>query len=202
MVRHMSATDSDMDKSEGERSSFLPPSSNLLTRRNLGVACVVATCIIVGCVAAFTNDDDQHYVFRFSDTAGRIAREPTAEGSRLGVFVGYGQSNSDCCGSDPNPTLAHGDSIFNYHADGDGATYVYREPMLGAFCPLSCPYGKIGNALIESGLYDEVVFATAGMPGAPIALINGEDPAAPYFDYLVNTYQGMAERYGKVDGIL
>ncbi|GMH72450.1 hypothetical protein TL16_g05918 [Triparma laevis f. inornata] len=139
---------------------------------------------------------------RFSDVGSRTVREPTAVGDRLGVFVGYGQSNSDCCGSGPNPEVLSGNSIFNFYAGSNGSTFEYEEPMLGAYCRGSCPYLKVGNGLIEAGGFDEVVFSTAGMPGAPLGSLNGGLEEYPWFGFLVESYLGMKEKYGKVDGIL
>ena len=162
----------------------------------------------VACLYAFTDILNPYNTLfgtgeRVVDTGSRISREPTASGAELGVFAGYGQSNSDCCGSGPNPSsVEHSHKIFNFFTGANTTTFEYKEPMLGAFCHGSCPYLKIGNELIDAGMYDEVVFSTSGMPGAPLSMINGDEPAFPYFSYLVETYKGMLAKYGKVDGIL
>ena len=155
------------------------------------------------CLYVFTDvlkKDNHHFTgSRTSDISTRTLSEPSASGDRLGVFVGYGQSNSDCCGSSPNPSVSHLGKIYNFFNDD---TFEYKEPMLGAFCDGSCPYLKIGNELIEKGVYDEVVFSTSGMPGASLSMINGDYPAYPFFPFFVETYKGMLSKYGKVDGIL
>eukprot|EP00519_Triparma_laevis_P004898 CAMPEP_0182507098 /NCGR_PEP_ID=MMETSP1321-20130603/22484_1 /TAXON_ID=91990 /ORGANISM="Bolidomonas sp., Strain RCC1657" /LENGTH=216 /DNA_ID=CAMNT_0024712937 /DNA_START=87 /DNA_END=734 /DNA_ORIENTATION=- len=177
------------------------------------VLIAIAVVLLVGgltvaCLYAFTDvlnnpfNPLQGTGSRFDDIGSRAVKEPGASGDRLGVFAGYGQSNSDCCGSGPNPEVEHADKIFNFFAGANEVTFEYKEPMLGAFCAGSCPYLKIGNELIDAGLYDEVVFSTSGMPGASLSMINGDDPAFPYFAFLVETYKGMLSKYGKVDGIL
>lgn len=128
----------------------------------------------------------------------------TASADNLGVFIGYGQSNSDCCGSS-GYVLSHPTNLFQFsigeHASNQ--TWRYREPMLGAFCGGGCPYGPIGDELITNGSYAQVVFATAGMPGASIDMLNrNHDASHTYFEYLVQTYRAMFRTYGKIDGIL
>jgi len=54
--------------------------------------------------------------------------ERNVSGSRVGIFVAYGQSNSDCFGS-TGYTTKHPGRVLQFF---DGKTYEYKEPMLGA----------------------------------------------------------------------
>lgn len=73
--------------------------------------------------------------------------------------------------------------------------------MLGAVCDRSCPYSEIGAQLLDSGKYDQVVFATAGKPTSTLKEISGPNGNG-VFEKLVETYLSMREKYGKVDGVL
>jgi hypothetical protein len=141
---------------------------------------------------------------RLADVDGADQANVTSAGERLGVFIGYGQSNSDCCGEDPGQKTKHEANHFMHYA---GESYTYQEPMLGAFCRGSCPYSEIGAQLLDSGKYDQVVFATAGLPGAALKVISGPGLFGDVhdyevFEYFVATFESMRAKYGKVDGVL
>ena len=124
----------------------------------------------------------------------------TAQGDYLGVFIGYGQSNSDCCGEEPGVTISNKKNQFMHF---DNETYVYEEPMLGAYCRGSCPYSSIGKVLLENGKYTQVVFATTGLPGASLKTLSGSaHDGYKSFEYFIKTYKEMKLKYGKVDGVL
>ena len=131
---------------------------------------------------------------RFNDTSN-LNQVQIVNRSSVGVFIGYGQSNSDCCGL-TGYVLRHPDKVFQF---GQNATWTYNDPMLGAFCYLGCAYGPIGDRLIDLGRYEQTVFATTGMPGAELSMLNQGDA---YFGYLVQTYKEMNDTFGKVDGVL
>ena len=138
-----------------------------------------------------------------------ILQSPTAPSSRLGVYIGYGQSNSDCSCS-LGYKVTHADDIFQYYAGrsiGVGTmqrpvneTYLYSEPMLGATMPFGCVYGPLGDMLINRGMHDQVVFATCGLGGSPLSGL--AFPETEPFRFLVATYKGLLSKFGHVDGIL
>lgn len=117
----------------------------------------------------------------------------------LTVYVGYGQSNSDCCAQRATETPDYED-IYQYAYNN---TYPYSDPMVGAYCDGGCVYGYLGRALRSGrrgGATARHVFATAGVPGATLeALTNTRKH--PY-QYLVATYNTMLSRFQRVDGIL
>eukprot|EP00938_MAST-03A_sp_MAST-3A-sp1_P001533 g1533.t1 len=160
-----------------------------------GIVCLV--CILVGSlVTYFTLESSGSFskVGRFNDTSN-LNQVQIVNRSNLGVFIGYGQSNSDCCGL-TGYVLRHPDTVFQF---GQNKTWTYNDPMLGAWCHLGCVYGPIGDRLIDLGRFEKTVFATTGMPGAQLSMLNQGDA---YFGYLVKTYKEMNDTFGKVDGVL
>ncbi len=72
------------------------------------------------------------------------------------------------------------------------------NPSLGGTGTGGSVWGMVGDKLIEKGVYNEVIFSNCGWGGTTInELKEGE-----IFDYLVQNYSLMMEKYGRVDGIL
>ena len=115
----------------------------------------------------------------------------------VGVFVGYGQSNSDCCGQ-PSSISFSGKEIYQFATDNK--TYPYLEPMSGAYCVGGCVYGDLGDELIQSSKYSKTIFATTGMPGASLTMLTSSQNV--WYGNLVQTYNALYKHFKKVDGIL
>jgi len=133
------------------------------------------------------------YVARDVDTSSRILRSPTKE--RIGVFIAYGQSNSECCGE---MGYSASDNVFQHWA---GCTYSYGEPMLGSLCGVGCVWGRVADMLIPT-VYDEVVTMTCGVGGYTIAQLAGH--GAWKIDAIGCLTRGIVDlnrTFGHVDGI-
>lgn len=124
---------------------------------------------------------------------------------RVGIFVAYGQSNSDCFGELGYRTQ-HPARVLQYY---NHQTYELTEPgMLGATGRAGCAWSRLGDRLINdpNNNYNAVIFATCGVGGAAIhELVPGATTYStltrPY-DHLVQTIHELQEQYGHVDGIL
>ena len=116
----------------------------------------------------------------------------TDPSKNTGVFLTYGQSNSSNSGE------------YGYFVKNDvfqflsGQTFVYEDPSLGGTGTRGSVWGMVGDKLIENGVYEQVVFSNSGWGGRSIGrLKNGH-----YFEFLVTNYNGLIQKFGKVDGIL
>ena len=56
----------------------------------------------------------------------------------------------------------------------------------------------VGDKLIENEVHDQVVFSNSGWGGKSI----GELKDGHEFEFLITNYNGLIEKYGRVDGIL
>ncbi|MFZ2101097.1 MAG: sialate O-acetylesterase [Oricola sp.] len=175
--------------------------------RRLIVILAMAVLGFAGWTAAFNRDSalywqarvalmklqgrDPGLVTRQTDPRGRTEAAP-AVAAKVGVFIAYGQSNSANFGA-PGHAVRH--PVFNFL---DGTTYAYEDPALGADGFGGSVWGRVGDGLVEAGAFDAVVFATTGFGSRTVAeLGEGE-----LYDYFLKQYQGLAEIYGHVDGIL
>jgi hypothetical protein len=122
-----------------------------------GVAALAGASTLIGFVLAPPYGRDV-------DTSSRILRSPTKE--RIGVFIAYGQSNSECCGE---MGYNASDNVFQHWA---GRTYNYGEPMLGSVCGGGCVWGRVADRLVPT-VYDEVVIMTCGVGAIPLRSSQG-----------------------------
>ena len=128
---------------------------------------------------------------RYVSTNGLIEKQPLVSDS-TGIFITYGQSNSTNSGQIGYDVK---NDVFMFF---EGKTYEYKDPSLGGTGTGGSVWGMVGDKLIEKGVYNEVIFSNCGWGGSTInELKEGE-----IFDYLVQNYSLMMEKYGRVDGIL
>ena len=109
-----------------------------------------------------------------------------------GIFITYGQSNS----------VNHGqigyDVKNNVLMFFEDKTYKYKDPSLGGTGSDGSVWGMVGDKLVNSGNYDQIVFSNCGWGGQSINNLK----EGQIFDYLVENYIKMKEKFGRVDGIL
>jgi len=111
---------------------------------------------------------------------------------QTGIYLTYGQSNSSNSGE------------FGYFVKNEvfqfllGETFVYEDPSLGGVGGGGSVWGMVGDKLIENGIHEQVVFSNCGWGGKKIE----ELKEGHYFEYLVNNYNNLIKRFGRVDGIL
>jgi len=122
---------------------------------------------------------------RIDDTSAYTAADNTilqAPGTR--VFVAYGQSNADCCGT-PGYTVKHPTKVLQFYV---GNLYQMKEPMLGAYCEGGCMWSRAGDMLVDNdakqGIDTTVVVALAAYPGQ---LIKNLLPATAIGSYFAST---------------
>ena len=119
---------------------------------------------------------------RIDDTSAYTAADNTilqAPGTR--VFVAYGQSNADCCGT-PGYTVKHPTKVLQFYI---GNLYQMKEPMLGAYCEGGCMWSRAGDMLVDNdakqGIDTTVVVALAAYPGQPIVNLLPATAIGSYF---------------------
>ncbi|MBP7737022.1 MAG: hypothetical protein KA369_13675 [Spirochaetes bacterium] len=94
----------------------------------------------------------------FRDTAGR-AEVPCGDliGGRTMVALVFGQSNS---GNHGETLYAPKRAVFNFF---DGRCYRAVDPLLGATGDGGSVWSRLGDLLIDGGLYDRVIFIPIGV---------------------------------------
>jgi hypothetical protein len=112
--------------------------------------------------------------------------------SRTGIYLTYGQSNAVNGGQ------------YGYNVNNEvyqfllGETYVYEDPSLGGTGTGGSVWGMVGDKLIEKGIHDKVVFSMCGWEGTKIKELN----QGHFFQFLAESYNGLLNKFGRVDGIL
>ncbi|MFV8281338.1 hypothetical protein ACNKXS_07320 [Christiangramia marina] len=115
-----------------------------------------------------------------------------AVSENTGIYLTYGQSNS----------VNHGqigyDVRENVYQFLEGKAYLYHDPSLGGTGKGGSVWGIVGDKLIENGNHESVIFSNNGWQGKRLEELI-EDP---YITYLINSYQQLLAKYGRVDAIL
>ena len=126
---------------EIELTSPPPSSSKRLTSSRVALAICLPLALLgsVLLVAVYTPLIPNPFWWpmnRLADVDDATRADVTATGDKLGVFVGYGQSNSDCCGESPGQKTQHKEDHFMHY--GEAAT------------PFTFLFGRSANALHPS----------------------------------------------------
>jgi len=82
---------------------------------------------------------------------------------RLMVALVFGQSNSANCGETPGTAKQNVYSFYN------GRFYKAKDPLLGAQGIGGSVWTRLGDKLIEHGLYDNIIFVPIGVDGSRIS---------------------------------
>lgn len=109
-----------------------------------------------------------------------------------GVYLTYGQSNSTNHGQIGYKVKKEVYQFF------EGVTYFYKDPSLGGTGTGGSVWGMVGDKLIDKGVHDKVIFSSCGMGASKMEDLN----SGQNFEYLLNTYRGLMEKFGRVNGIL
>src|SRR5262245_899799 len=117
--------------------------------------------IILGHIDSYESLDANLKSFR--DVSGRAAMRCSAAG-RTAVIISLGQSNSANHGLG-RTTSKHSVDNFNLY---DGRCYHATDPLLGASGDDGNFATRLGDLLIEEGLFDHVIIAPIGMGGTRI----------------------------------
>tara|TARA_A100001015_G_scaffold90981_1_gene101360 strand:+ start:1812 stop:2381 length:570 start_codon:yes stop_codon:yes gene_type:complete len=112
--------------------------------------------------------------------------------SKTGIYLTYGQSNSS------NSGKLESRGFENTFMFLRGITYKYKNPSLGGTGYGGSVWGYVGEKLVSKEYHDNVIFSNCGWGGKSIHKLNEGE----IFEYLVNSYYDLIEKYGRVDGIL
>ena len=113
-------------------------------------------------------------------------------GSKLGVFITYGQSNSANFGEMGYKVKS---AVFNFF---NGAIFSYKDPVIGSDGFGGSVWGMVGDKLIENEIYDNVVFSNSGWGDTKLSELNNGN----YLGYFLLNYRAAMSKFGKVDAIL
>jgi len=112
-----------------------------------------------GRAAAYVVPQPGDYLDTSSKT--RVDCENVA-GPRTMVALVFGQSNSANHGE---TRYAPKREVYNFY---DGKCYVAADPLLGATGDRGSVWTRLGDMLIESGMYDKVLLVPVGVGGTPV----------------------------------
>ncbi|MFV8224371.1 sialate O-acetylesterase [Christiangramia aquimixticola] len=121
-----------------------------------------------------------------------MERMEVAITKKTGIYLTYGQSNSANHGQIGYKVK---NDVYQFY---DYTVYGYQDPSLGASGDAGSVWGMVGDKLILQGIHDKVIFSNNGWQGKSIKELN----TSPYFSYLLNSYNQLINKYGRVDAIL
>lgn len=98
-----------------------------------------------------------------SDTARLVSMSNLKRGSKTMIALTFGQSNAGNYGK--TPYTPHNANVFNYYA---GKLYTAKDPLLGTTGLGGSVWVRLGDMLIDSGLYDKVIFVPIAVGGSAI----------------------------------
>lgn len=122
-------------------------------------AVLLAASLALACSTA--PDSQQPVVSPYGVFADTTLRTPAdmevlSEGKVMIAFA-FGQSNSANFGE---TAYRPGREVYNYYK---GALYRAEDPLLGAAGLMGSVWTRLADMIVESGMYDRVVFITAGI---------------------------------------
>lgn len=112
--------------------------------------------------------------------------------SKTGVYITYGQSNSN------NSGVLETRTFKNTFMSLNQKSYKYKNPSLGGSGYGGSVWGYVGEKLVSKGFHDKVIFSNAGWDGHSIHSLN----SGYAFNFFVKAYEDLKNKYGRVDGIL
>lgn len=128
-----------------------------------------------------------------ADTARLVDLSNLKSDRKTMVALVFGQSNAANNGK--VPYTPHHASVLNYY---DGKLYTAKDPMLGNTGAGGSVWTHLGDMLVDSGVYDKVIFIPIAVGGSSIDYwVNGDGAKK-----LQKTLQQLAEQKVKVTHIL
>lgn len=98
-----------------------------------------------------------------ADSVRLVSLSNLKSSSRTMIALTLGQSNAANNGK--TPYTPHNTTVFNYCA---GKLYAARDPLLGTTGAGGSVWTRLGDMLIDSGLYDKVIFVPIAVGGSAI----------------------------------
>ncbi|HSC55355.1 MAG TPA: sialate O-acetylesterase [Phnomibacter sp.] len=107
-----------------------------------------------------------------ADTARLVSLSNLEQDGKTMIALTFGQSNAANNGQ--NPYTPHNAAVFNYYG---GKLYTAKDPMFGATREKGSVWTRLGDMLIDSGLYSKVIFIPIAVGGSEIACWTSGDCA-------------------------
>lgn len=98
-----------------------------------------------------------------ADSLRLVSLSNLQSSGRTMIALTLGQSNAANNGK--TPYTPHNANVFNYYA---GKLYTARDPLLGTTGTGGSVWTRLGDMLIDSGLYDKVIFIPIAVGGSAI----------------------------------
>ena len=99
-----------------------------------------------------------------SDSERQVSISNLQQDGKTMIALTFGQSNAANNGQ--NPYTPHNTGVYNYYA---GKLYKAKDPLLGATRDKGSVWSRLGDMLIDSGLYTKVIFIPIAVGGSEIA---------------------------------
>ena len=146
----------------------------------VGMAIAFTVLVVIGLIAYFfaRSGDEPFASYKGPRNADveNYALLPFPDDGNVTVFVAYGQSNAGCFG-DLGYVVKHPKTVLQYF---DGNVYEMKDPMLGDTGVGGCPWGRLGDMLVERGVQGRIVFVAAAAPGHHIEELMPRTAPATY----------------------
>ena len=99
-----------------------------------------------------------------ADTAWQVSLSNLQPDGKTMIALTFGQSNAANNGQ--NPYTPHNAAVYNYYG---GKLYKAKDPLFGATREKGSVWSRLGDMLIDSGLYTKVIFIPIAVGGSEIA---------------------------------
>ena len=99
-----------------------------------------------------------------ADTARLVSLSNLEQDGKTMIALTFGQSNAANNGQ--NPYTPHNATVYNYY---EGKLYKAKDPLFGATREKGSVWSRLGDMLIDSGLYTKVIFIPIAVGGSEIA---------------------------------
>lgn len=99
-----------------------------------------------------------------ADTARQVSLSNLMQDGKTMIALTFGQSNAANNGQ--NPYTPHNAEVYNYY---EGKLYKAKDPLFGATREKGSVWSRLGDMLIDSGLYTKVIFIPIAVGGSEVA---------------------------------
>lgn len=99
-----------------------------------------------------------------ADTMRMVGLSQLQQDGKTMIALAFGQSNAANNGQ--SPYTPHNAAVYNYY---EGKLYKAKDPLFGATREKGSVWSRLGDMLIDSGLYTKVIFIPIAVGGSEIA---------------------------------
>ena len=107
-----------------------------------------------------------------ADTVRQVSLSNLQQDGKTMIALTFGQSNAANNGQ--SPYTPHNAAVYNYY---EGKLYKAKDPLFGATREKGSVWSRLGDMLIDSGLYTKVIFIPIAVGGSEIACWTSGDCA-------------------------